>query len=447
MTDASHGRGETETPSDSGCCRGLDRRRLLETTAGGAASLSLAGCLGTAGSIVGGTDTDPVTIGVLAPNPDSDPTGRSIVRGAQISVDELNENGGIRGRQVELVVGDTNGSPLEGRRQYQRLILEEDADVTVGVSTSEVLVELMDDIAEQETVHLTAGSATTAASAKVKEAYDEYKYHFRVGPINGTNIAQAQIDFLTEKGSEIGWDSIAVLAESYAWTEGLWKFYQSRLPETDLDVTMWERYPPATEDFSDIYTDIEESNADAAFISTAHTGTAALKDWGPAKRQFAFGGLHVPMQMPSYYNVTNGACEYAVGYATATADAELTPKTQPFVKKYQSTYGGQSPVYTGFISYDAVKLFANAVERAGTLASEKLVGALEATDSFTGTTGNIRFHGPDHEHAHDVVYGEGDVHPVYFQWQEGDDGEGTQPVIWPDEHAAEDAEYVPPEWL
>ncbi|SER17344.1 amino acid/amide ABC transporter substrate-binding protein, HAAT family [Natrinema salaciae] len=406
----------------------------------------MAGCLGTAGSIVGSDDVEPVTIGVLAPDPGSDSTGRAIVRGARIAVDELNNSGGILGRDVELVVGDTNASPLEARRQYQRLILEEGADVTVGVSTSEALVPLLEDIAEQETVHLTVGSATTTASQKVTDSYDDYKYHFRPGPVNGTNLAQAQIDFLTEMGGDIGWDSIAVLAEDYAWTEGLWRFYQSQLPETDIDVELWRRYPPATDDFSDIYTEVEEANADAAFISTAHTGTAALKDWRPEERDFAFGGIHVPMQSPSYYELTDGACEYAIGYASATPTASLTSETQDFVSKYQAENNGNSPVYTGYIAFDAVKVFADAADRGDTLDSEELIDPLEATN-FTGTTGIIEFHGPEHEHAHDVIYGKENVHPVYFQWQENDDGDGVQEVIWPEEHAADDAEYVTPDWL
>jgi len=63
--------------------------------------------------------------------------GRSLVQGARIAVEEV---GKIDGREVEMVVGDTNSSPQEARRQYQRLVLEEGADVTVGVSTSEALV-------------------------------------------------------------------------------------------------------------------------------------------------------------------------------------------------------------------------------------------------------------------------------------------------------------------
>ncbi|WP_408957197.1 ABC transporter substrate-binding protein [Natrinema sp. 74] len=443
MDDAYDGH---ETGTDTDRRHGLDRRRVLKTTAGGAAGLSLAGCLGTAGSIVGGNDVEPVTIGVLAPNPDSDSTGRSIVRGAQIAVRELREADGINGRDVEMVVGDTNSSSLEARRQYQRLILEEGADVTVGISTSEALVELMDDIAEQQTLHLTAGAATTTASQKVNEEYETYKYHFRVGPINGSNLAQAQIDFLSEKGADIGWNSVAVLAEDYDWTKGLWAFYQSHFDDLDIDVTMWDRYPPATDDFSSIYDDVEASGADAAFISTAHTGTAALQDWGPAEREFAFGGIHVPMQLPSYYRLTDGACRFAVGYASATETSKLTSETQPFVKSYKDTYNGRSPVYTGFIAYDAVKLFARAANETKTTDSEKLVGKLEDM-SFTGTTGKIAFHGPDHQYAHDVIYGEEYVHPVYFQWQENDDGGGSQEVIWPDQHAPDDAKYLDPNWF
>jgi len=78
-----------------------------------------------------------VTVGVLAPNPDNDSMGRSLVQGARIAVEEVGKSTAAR---WEMVVGDTNSSPQEARRQYQRLVLEEGADVTVGVSTSEALV-------------------------------------------------------------------------------------------------------------------------------------------------------------------------------------------------------------------------------------------------------------------------------------------------------------------
>ncbi|MDS0475185.1 ABC transporter substrate-binding protein [Natrinema sp. 1APR25-10V2] len=427
-----------------------NRRRFLKSTAGGAASLTLAGCLDTATSLAGGSgDVDPVTIGVLAPNPDSDFIGQSMARAAQVAVDTLNENGGVLGRDVELVVGDTNSSPLEARRQYQRLILEENADVTVGVFASAALENIMGDIAEQQTLHLTSGSATTTPSRLIAEDYDRYKYHFRVGPGNNRDLARTQINFLDDMGTEIGWNSIALLAEDYEWTEGPWEVYQNRLSSTGVDAVMQERYPAAIDDFSSLYNEAEAAGADAVFISTAHTGNAALLDWSypnrperpPRPRGFAFGGIHVPMQLPNYYRQTGGACRFGVASTSATAQSEFSG-TQEFVSAYQNAYDGDKPVYTGYHTYDAVSLFAQIAEREGTLDSEKLIPALENV-SYDGVAGTVEFYGRDHEYPHDLRYVDDEW--LYFQWQENDEGGGVQEIIWPEKEAT--SEYIPPVWL
>ncbi|SER17308.1 ABC transporter substrate-binding protein [Natrinema salaciae] len=447
MTERGCHGGEPTTDSVSdGRPNVSNRRSLLKTGLGGATAVSFAGCLGTAGSIIGSSgDEPPITIGALAPSPDSDFIGRSMIRGAQVAVDELNEADGILGRDVELVVGDTNGSPLEARRQYQRLILEEGADVTVGVFASEALMNIVDDIAEQGTVHLTSGAATTAASRLVKEQYDDYKYHFRVGPNNDHDLGRMQVDFIDDMAPDMGWDSVAVLAEDYEWTEKPWSVYQNRLADTGVDIVMEQRYPPATDDFAGIYDEVEENGADAVFITTAHTGTAALLDWvSPEPRPFAFGGIHVPMQLPLYYEATGGACQYGVSQSSATAQSTRTDKTRPFVNAYQEAYDGANPVYTGYHTYDAVALFAHAVEETGTLDSDALVQLLEDV-TFSGSSGTVEFYGQDHDYPHDLKYSSTDPDPVYFQWQENDAGEGVQEIIWPKSRAT--SEYISPPWL
>ncbi len=420
------------------------RRRHVLATGGSAVTLSTAGCLGTLGSITGGSGSeDPITIGVLAPNPDSDFIGRSMVRGAQVAVNELQNSGGIDGRDVEMVVGDTNSSPLEARRQYQRLILEEDADVTVGVFASESLMALMDDIAEQETIHLTSGAATAEASRLVSEQYDKYKYHFRAGPTNNYDLGRTQVDFVDAMGSELGWNSVAVLVEDYQWTSEPWTVYQNQLADTGVDVVMEERYPPATDDFSGMYDEVQAAGADVAFTTMAHTGTAALLDWvTPRPRPFAFGGIHVPMQLPGYYDMVRGACRFGVGQSSATATSTITEKTQPFVQAYRNQFNGNNPVYTGYHAYDAIDLFAKKVEKTGSLDSDVLIPELEAA-SFTGTTGTVEFYDKDHEFAHDLKYIQDET--IYFQWQENDEGEGVQEIIYPEKHAT--SEYITPPWL
>ncbi|WP_165383941.1 ABC transporter substrate-binding protein [Natrinema altunense] len=445
--DTATGLGSRVTASPDS--RGVNRRRFLQTTGGVAAGTAGAGCLETAGSIVGESDgANPVRIGLLAPDPDSDMIGRSMYRAARLAVRQLNDDGGIDGREVELVLGDTNSSPLEARRQYQRLILEEDVDVTTGVFASEALLGIIDDIAEQETIHLTSGAATTEVSRLVHERYDEYKYHFRAGPNSDIDYGRMQIDFLTDMAGELGWDSIALLAEDYEWTKKPWGVYQNRIGETGVDVALQERYPPSIDSFESRYDEVEAVEADAVFITTAHTGTSALMDWGVPEREFDFGGIHVPMQLPAYYDLVGGECQYAIGQSSATANSTITDATQPFVKAYRNMFEGSNPVYTGYHTYDAITLFASAVEDEGTFDHEELVPALENV-SFTGTAGTVEFYDREAEVAgtpvaHDLVYNKAET--VYFQWQEDDDGEGRQEVIWPPEQATGSG-YVTPPWL
>ncbi|THE63917.1 ABC transporter substrate-binding protein [Salinadaptatus halalkaliphilus] len=427
------------------------RRRLL-TASAGVGAVSLAGCLESTDveeAVLGTADDgdDAVTIGVLAPNPESDFIGRSMARGAAVAVEQLNDAGGILGREVELVVGNTAANPLEARREYHRLVLEEGADVTVGVFDSPALVTLMDEIAEQETIHLTTGAATTVASQFVTENYDRYKYHFRVGPTNEIDLGRGIVDFVDGIAADVGWETVAVLAEDYDWADGPWSVLQNDLQETGVDVALEQRYPPATDDFVDRYDEATAAEADVALIATAHTGTEALLDWAypnrpepdPRPYPFEFGGIHVPMQLPTYYEQTDGACRYGFCQISATAQSDVGDLTQSFVGEYESTYG-ETPVYTGYTTYEAVRLFADRAAAVGELETDDLVTALEDA-SFDGATGTIEFYDRDHEFAHDLVYNEDEA--LFFQWQERD-GEGVQEIVWPEEYAT--AEYVSPPW-
>ena len=67
----------------------------------------------------------------------------------------------------------------------------------------------------------------------------------------------------------------------------------------------------------------------------------------------------------------------------------VTAKTLPFVEAYSKKYGN-SPAYSGYTSYDEVYMIAEAVRRAGSTDSDKLVDAMEKTD-YVGTIGRVAF--------------------------------------------------------
>jgi len=443
------------------------RRAFLKATGAGVAGVSLAGCVNTGdgdggdgggstdgggngggdgGGSTDGTTTgtsdgggslpDSVSIGVLAPEPSSNPIGASIANAAELAATQLNEEGS--GPEFEVVVKDTREQPDEGRSKYRELTLGEEVDMTTGIFTSEVLLAVLDDIAEQQTVHMTTGAATPEASARVNEDYERYKYHFRTGPLNAYQLGINMIDFLEAKQSDLGWESVALLVEDYEWTKPVSQALDDEIDRAGVEIAMQERYASGTENFTPIYDQVESSGADAAFIAMAHTGTPAVVQWAKQQRPFEFGGIHVPMQLPSYYEATSGACNFGVTQNSATPKSEVTDQTVPFAEAYNEAYDAY-PVYTGYITFDAVKQYAEVVQQAGSVEADAVVSGLEES-SYTGTVGTVEYYPPDNEFAHDVVYEEGKVDPVFMQWQDG-----NQEVIYPD--GLTTADYQKPSWL
>jgi branched-chain amino acid transport system substrate-binding protein len=423
---------ETITTSDS-----TTRRTVLKATSA-AGVAGLAGCLGSSGGGPSGT----VKIGVLAPEPTKNPIGKSIAGGAKLAETQLNEESGVSGKDVEVIIKDTKEDPSTGKSKYQELTVGESVDFTTGVFTSEVLLNIMDSIAEQKTVHMGSGAATPEATTMVKDDYEKYKYFFRTGPVNSHYLGVNMVDFAKAQFDSMGWKSVAVLAEDYAWTKPVTKVLTKQLSGTGVDVPVNKRYASGTKDFSPIYDDIENSGADAAFVVMAHTGTAAVVQWAKQQRPFEFGGIHVPMQFPSYYGSVNGACQYALTQNSATPKSKVTKKTVPFSESYKEA-NGKYPVYTGYITFDAIKQYAAAVEAADSRKATDVIPEIESS-TFTGTTGTLKYYGKNETYPHDVVYGKDTVWPVWLQWQKKS-GNGTQQAIWPSDIAT--GSYKKPPWM
>lgn len=419
----------------------VDRRRFLKTTGAGAVGVGLAGCLGDTGIGGGGGIPDTITVGSLGPS--ESPLGASIHNSVELAAEEMNQNDGIAGADVEVSIKDTKDDPSTTRNVYQELTTGENVDATVGIFGSEQLLAIMDNIAQAETLHLSTGAATPEAPRLLTEDFEKYRPWFRVGPTNSTFLGDSLITFAKDRFGSMGWEKVAFIAEDFKWTEPVTQDIKARLAdEAGIEVTEVRRVSEGTEDFTPIYDDLESSGVDGAYTALAHIGTTALVQWAKQQRPFGFGGIHVPTQLPSYYRATEGAAIATFSQTTATPNSEITPKTVPYANAYNEAYDS-FPVYTGYSTYDAMYMLKNAVESAESAATEDLIPELESM-SFTGTSGTIEFYGRDHEFPHDVKYGPELAQGVYFQWQPDEDGNGRQRVLWPDD--LQEAEYMSPPW-
>lgn len=423
-------------PRGGGAGGRVGRRSFLKTTGTGVAVAAAAGCLGDLGGSGGGLG-DTIKVGAMGPA--DSPFGSSILRTAELAGAQFNADDGIGGAEVEVITKDTKDDPGTTRSVYQELIEGENVDLTVGIFGSENLLAILPNIAQNDVLHLSTGAATPEATRKVSEDYDRFKTYFRVGPVNSNFLGQSMVQFAGDMFDEMGWQRVAFVAEDFKWTQPLSDIVPGSLQdEVAADVVVNQRISEGTEDFTPVYDELESEDVDGAFTALAHIGSVSLVQWAKQARPFGYGGIHVPAQLVAYYDAVEGAAESVFTQTSATPRTELTDKTVPYAEAFNERFES-FPVYSGFISSDAMELFRIVAEEANSTSGEDLVPLIEDI-SYVGTTGTVEFYGRDHEFTHDVKFGREFVQPVYIQWQAGE-----QEVLWPPRHAT--SSYQPPVWL
>jgi branched-chain amino acid transport system substrate-binding protein len=426
------------------------RRSFLKAAGAGATAVGLAGCTGPSdnggGGGGGGGLPDPIKIGAIGPT--DAPAGQSILDAAKLRAKQFNNNGGIGGSEVELITKDNKADPNTTVSVYKELIEGEGVHATTGIFGSGQLVALLGQIASSQTPFLGTGAATEKATQRIAENYEKNKYFFRVGPNNTVFLGEGVLLLGEARFQEWGWDRIALLAEDFEWASTYVNELKENLASrTGAELVQTEVVAEGTQDFNPIYDQFENKNIDGVVVGLAHTGTNALVQWAKNQRPFGFGGIHVPTQFPSYFAATEGAAISTFSLTSATAQSEITDKTVPFANAYQEEYD-RLPVYTGYITADAMGVLKAAIERAQTVDSDTLVSELEKTQ-FTGTTGTLNFFGKDSDYPHDAipdfVSDEPGIPGVHFQWQTDENGNGEQVPLFPEEFAK--GEYQSPPWV
>ncbi|WP_241430608.1 ABC transporter substrate-binding protein [Natronorubrum sulfidifaciens] len=442
------------TAESSSCGKGsVGRRMFLGATGAAAVTTSLAGCLGG----ISGDDDDVFRIGHLGPTEME--MGRGAARSAELAVDELNDNGGVLGRDVELLSEDTGGEPTEGERVAENLVQQDNVDLLVGTFVSEVTQGIIDFVAEVDVPFLITGSADPdTITQNHGEDYDHYKNIFRTGPINSDLQAEGMADYAAHLNDEYGWDNFSILADDAAWTTSFRDILPEQIEATEgLSVVHEDRMSVETDNFTSFLDDADDADADVVFRFIAHGGAAGFTStWAQNEYPFALEGVSVPGMSPEFWDATEGACLYeTTSQSGAGGVAPLTDRTMDFVDAYEAEFEDEGPpskpMYMGFNSYDAVLFYAEAAANADTVDYESDLDAIidAMLDlEFTGAAGEMSLYGPDEEYPHDVretrtADGVISNFPV-TQWQEdGDDG--VVECVYPREDAT--ADHVEPEWL
>jgi branched-chain amino acid transport system substrate-binding protein len=352
-------------------------------------------------------------------------------RAMLLAVEEINAKGGVQvgkaRRPLRLEVLDTRdlepGVPLsEALLVVEKLILEKKADVLLGGPVrSEAALAAMDLIAKYKKVSiLTTGALTPAYHRRVGEDYNKYKYLFRITSEAG-QLAKEAVDLFESVKQEHGFDRIFIMVQDVAHARAIGDLVGKNLGLKGWKVLGTEVYPTGALDYSTGLLKARDQKAQVLFVWMDHPEIAILvKQWRDLKIPvLPIAGISSAVEQPGGWANTDGAVAYWVASPAnaGNAPSNATPLTAKFYQAYSKRWLVEPEGYGTSTSYTAVYALADAITRAGSLDSDRLVAALEKTD-MVSVYGKIAFDPKTHQVIPSYDPKQGAV-GTWFQWQDG----------------------------
>ncbi|MFO7784221.1 MAG: ABC transporter substrate-binding protein [Desulfatiglandales bacterium] len=393
---------------------------------------------------------DPVTIG--CPLSTAFLYGWGAERGVKLAVEEINAEGGVdvggTKRPFKVEVIDTRdlepGVPVsEALLAMEKLILEKKADFIVGGPVrSEAALAAMPLLSKHKKVSiLTTGVLTPKYHALVAEEYDKYKYCFRIHGEAVQLVGEIIANFIKLRETH-GLNKVFVMAQDVSHARGAGEIISKVAADKGFEVLGMEVFPTGSTDFSMGLLKAKRQNAQILNIwMDMPESSILLKQWYDMKlAALPFGSTLAAAEQPGFWKATEGKGEYTLCNVVnaGNAPSEATPWTMKFYDAYTERWGIEPEGLGCSSSYMAVYVLKDAIERAGTLDSDKVVSALEETDMM-GVYGRTRFDPENHQVIPATDPEEGAVGSI-LQWQDG-----KRVVVYPESIAK--GEILLPPWM
>jgi branched-chain amino acid transport system substrate-binding protein len=352
-------------------------------------------------------------------------------RGFTLAVEEINAAGGVavggEKRPFKVEVIDTRdlepGVPVsEALLAVEKLILDKKADFILGGPVrSEAALAAMPLLSKYKKVSiLTTGVLTPKYHALVAEKYDKFKYCFRIHG-EAKNLVGEMFANFAELKEKHGFNNLFIIAQDVSHARGAAKVMNSVATKKGWNVTGVEIYPTGATDFSIGLLKAKDTKSEIINIWMDMPESAILlKQWYEMKiPALPFGSTLAAAEQPGFWEATGGKGEYTLCNVVnaGNAPSDATPWTMKFYNAYAKRWGVEPEGLGTSSSYMAVYVLRDAIERAGSLDSDKVIAELEKTDVM-GVYGRLRFDPKSHQVIPAADPKDGAVGSI-LQWQDG----------------------------
>ncbi len=342
---------------------------------------------------------EPIKIGAFfALSGPNAPIGTPTKLVAEMVVDKINKEGGINGRPIQLIMGDTESDPAKAATIAKKFIHSDKVAAIIGPTSTGEGMQSKKTVEEGGVpTFMTVGGDPVIMGG---EKFGSFTYVFK-SPQRSSTAVKKLFAYLKEKKlTKLG---LLSASDPFGKDGAVW--LEKLAPEYGLTFVAKESFGPKDTDMTAQLTNIKNAKPDAIVVWTIGPAGAIV-----AKNKAQLG-IKLPLFQchgqpgPEYIQLAGKASEGDRMPATKLMAAAQLPDSDPqkkviadFIKLYQDDYkyDKQFPINThsGY-AWDAIYIVTNAMKKAGT-DPKALRAAIEGTKGYVGVSGIYNLTPEDH---------------------------------------------------
>ena len=368
----------------------VSRRSVLK---GMALTTGLAGVsLAAPGILRSARGEAPIKIGLISPLTGAWTVyGRAHSAGFELAVDEINAAGGVLGRKIEIVTGDSKTEPRIVVEQANRLIRQDGVDFLAGTFSS----------AERNAAGPVVTSARKVLLYPTFYEGQEQRYYpgvcnkdiFMFGP-EPTQQVWPHMEYMIKQFGK----NFFMIGSDYVWPRVTNEFTKEKLKELGGQVAGELYIPFNTPQYESALRQIRDSKANIIF----HTLTGS--DTVNFRKQFVAAGMNKDFTLWTVDDeevVTSGLGPDVSAGAYVSFDYFMTiknPNNEAFLQRFRAKFGKDALMNTvGVAMYNAAHMAAMAIGKTGKVTTDSLRDGLKDLSFDRAPQGKVTMRAIDNQ--------------------------------------------------
>ena len=340
------------------------------------AALSLSAALAPAAVHAQQAQGEPYRLGIILPMTGTTADyGADFLKRATLAEEEINAAGGVKGRPIKLLQGDSKNQPKDGVAEFKRLVEIEKVPAIISTMTG-VIVPQFPLSRETNTPMICVGAITPEIRKGGPTVFSNYP----LADDEEREIAEYAI-------KKLGHKTAAIIYENSSYGKTLSAIFIEEYKQLGGTIVAEEVIEKGGRDFRSQLTRI--GAAQPPLIITY----AYYAEGGLIVRQAAELGIkaqfmsHGSIQNQAFADIAGPAAE---GFISGSPRwDENAPQVKAFIARYKAKYSKDPDLYGPYF-YDAVRLFAAAIDKDG-YSNDGIRKGLKELKDFPGVNGTMNF--------------------------------------------------------